>query len=87
VNTSSMTEIPLERAQSLGKLLTACKAWREALIPGTSSATWPATKALLEAVAKLDSEPCPHERKWRVYRVSAVGQPPVEECAYCTEVL
>jgi PRC-barrel domain len=87
VNTSSMTEIPLERAQYLGKLLTACKAWREALIPGTSSATWPTTKAVLEALAKLDAEPCPHERRWRVYRIPAAGLPPIEECAHCATVL
>jgi hypothetical protein len=87
MDTSSMIEIPLERAQRLGDLVTACRAWREALIPGTSSATWPEVKALLEAVAKLDPEPCQHEKKWRVYRISQVGLPPQEECAYCATVL
>ena len=82
-----MVEMPLGRSQALGALLTAAKNWREALIPGTSTVTWPEAKALLEAIAKLDPEPCPHDMQWRVYRLTANGPPPIEECAHCATVL
>jgi hypothetical protein len=74
-------EIPLERAQAFGRLISEARGWRGSLIPSTSTGLWGPTRNLLEAITAFDRAPCDHPRSWRVYRVVAADAE--EVCGYC----
>jgi hypothetical protein len=76
-------EMPLERAQRLGRLLAAARVWRANLIPNTSTGLAGPTRVLLEAIEALDDrEPCEHPREKRVFWPD--GR---QECGACGEPL
>ena len=78
---TDMIEIPVERAQWFGNLLTAARGWRSALIPGTSTAAWNEVVGLVTAISAFDPEPCDHPRSWRVFYPNSAGGG--EVCGYC----
>jgi hypothetical protein len=76
---TDMVEIPLERAQQFGVLLTVARTWRESVVPKTSTSTAPSFYDLLQAIAMFDEpdQKCKHPRGWRVFYTG------YEICGYC----
>ena len=74
-----MSDPELERTQLVVEVLQAVRAWRDTLIPNTSTGMARETRVLCEAIAALDA--CVHDRQWLVMYSDR------EVCAKCGQEL
>jgi hypothetical protein len=68
-------------------LMRAARAWRNSLVPGTSTGLAAETRVLIETIDALSA--CDHPRAQRVFthQLGDYGPPPVASCGKCGATL